>query len=341
MEIDKIGISIWVTTRCNMNCTYCYEEHSNQQRDISTDNIKNIVQFLIMQGRRRKIYTYSITFHGGEPLLCYPWIVEFIEQVKEEKFFWDKEVRYEMTTNALLLNDSNIPYLSKNIHDISVSIDGTRESHDSMRVTKNGVGTYSKVIENSKRLLEWKPDINARMTVNTQNIECFQDNINHLIECGFLNIIPSVDIWDKNWNSDNVCYIEDCNNYINKYKILHSDFDGEIGQLVSENRSRLVCDGGESSFQISPEGDIYPCSFCVDDKRYKCGNVSYGLDEVAVKRVNEVKNMKIEECKGCSNYDSCISTRCKFVNEKYCGKPEHPIPLLCYLEHLKLSGNVC
>ena len=337
MAIEKIGVSIWLTTNCNMNCTYCYEKDMKDKNDISLELIDQIISFLIKIGKTRKVDEFSIAFHGGEPLIKYSWIVEFIERIKKEEFFQNKVVQYEMTTNTLLLNEDKIKFLSENIQKISVSLDGAKQSHDSMRIRKDGSGTHDEVIRNSLKLLQVKPDINARMTVNTKNIYDFQENLDYVVGYGFQNIIPVIDIWDKAWEESNALLIEQCNTYIRTYHERNEEFKGNIEQLIPDNFNRLICDGGTHSFNISPMGDIYPCSFWVGDPKYWCGNVVQGLDKNALQKIECVKNTEMSECKGCNNYDLCISSRCKFVNERYWGNAGKAIPIVCYMEHLKIK----
>lgn len=57
-----------------------------------------------------------------------------------------------MTTNAMLINESNIEKMKKTgMTTISISLDGLEQSHDEFRGVK---GFYSKIIENIKKLKE-------------------------------------------------------------------------------------------------------------------------------------------------------------------------------------------
>lgn len=57
-----------------------------------------------------------------------------------------------MTTNAMLINESNIEKMKKTgMTTISISLDGLEQSHDEFRGVK---GSYSKIMENIKKLKE-------------------------------------------------------------------------------------------------------------------------------------------------------------------------------------------
>lgn len=54
---------IHLTEKCNLNCKYCYENKND--KDISFNNIKSLIDYEISQKNKYSI----ITFYGGEPLL--------------------------------------------------------------------------------------------------------------------------------------------------------------------------------------------------------------------------------------------------------------------------------
>ena len=54
---------IHLTEKCNLNCTYCYENKRN--KDISLEDIQNLIDCEIDRKQKYSI----IIFYGGEPLL--------------------------------------------------------------------------------------------------------------------------------------------------------------------------------------------------------------------------------------------------------------------------------
>ena len=333
MAVNRISVAIWVTNNCNMNCRYCYEKKKVKKENLSDDKINTILMFIRNIGIEKDVNSFCITFHGGEPLIQYLWIKKFISSIKKNEYFDNKEVRYELTTNGLLLNDEIIDYLNEHFDDVSVSIDGTKETHDSMRIYKNGRGTYDDVITNVKKFLDKNDGINARMTVNSRSIFNFEKNIEAVVSVGFKHIIPVIDIWDNDWNFENIKHIKYANSFINEYQEKYSYID--IAPIIPSSNKKLICDGGKTSFCISEDGWIYPCSFCVGEDKYRCGHISNGLDIIELEKIDNINRSIIEECRGCNNYHSCVSVRCKIVNELFNGSFDMPIPLLCYMEHIK------
>lgn len=132
-----------------MDCTYCYE-CNKMVRSTSYDVLDGIVNFIVEKQRSCSDKTVSIVTHGGEPLIEFDKIQYFIKRLNEKV----KNVQYIITTNATLLTDLMIDFLSQHYSEISVSIDGIQSAHDANRVFANKKGSYAVVVEKAKKLLE-------------------------------------------------------------------------------------------------------------------------------------------------------------------------------------------
>lgn len=120
-----MNYTVFFTNQCNMDCTYCYERNK-MVRSISYDVLDDIVNFIVDQQRSCSDKTVSVVTHGGEPLIEFDKIQYFIKRLDEKV----KNVQYIITTNATLLTDLMIDFLSQHYSEISVSIDGIQSAHD-------------------------------------------------------------------------------------------------------------------------------------------------------------------------------------------------------------------
>ncbi len=176
-----VTLTIFVTSRCNALCNHCFywKELSDGKDDISICNLEKLANNL--NGLRQILLT------GGEPFLR-------DELAEISKIFHRKGVRaVTIPTNGLLTE--RIVNLASDIlkstdldsFKINVSLDGTREIHDSIR---NVPGGYDKALETVIRLKELKRlnknfDISISMVItgdNHSNMEAF------LPEVGMLNV---------------------------------------------------------------------------------------------------------------------------------------------------------
>ena len=76
------SITITLTQRCNLACTYCYEHHkSNKTVDIN--EAKRIID--IELSNRHNIDSFEFDLFGGEPFLAFDLIKEITAYICEKK----------------------------------------------------------------------------------------------------------------------------------------------------------------------------------------------------------------------------------------------------------------
>ena len=67
-------LSIYLTERCNLSCTYCYI-NKNCRKELNFATLKKAVDFFYYNSGTHK----SFSFLGGEPLLAYPILLKTID----------------------------------------------------------------------------------------------------------------------------------------------------------------------------------------------------------------------------------------------------------------------
>ena len=329
--------SIFVTQRCNLRCKYCYEHGNVASGDMSKKIADKTIDFIM-----RKIVSYdenmplSIIFHGGEPLMNFD-LIKYITS-KLEYLVKDRKIIYSMTTNATLLNDEIISFISNKIDNISVSIDGTRESNNYNRVFENGEGSYDIVIENLCRLYKTNKNIRIRMTFTPDTVSCIYKGVHNLVSRGFDNIVVAMDFQNNEWNRNHICIIEDEIRKLIELNSKYPDLYINLTDLCSMNTERGHCFGGISSFAIGSNGDIYPCIICVGKKKYGIGNVfNEFVDENRIDEIYDLNYLDNKVCDTCSRQKYCVTNRCKLINDVVRGSFDYRIPIMCVLEDVNLN----
>ncbi|PXV93385.1 uncharacterized protein C8E03_102153 [Lachnotalea glycerini] len=313
-----MNITFWTTMDCNLNCKYCYNRASNNIKkeymtaDVIYQGIK-LITALPQFNTDEQIY---INFHGGEPLMnC-----DAIELIMDiiEKCIPRTSITYGLTTNGTLSSDKQLKILNK-IDNISVSIDGNEKNHNRYRIYTNGCGSFDKVIETAKKLHKIKT-IRVRTTITPKTLSSMSDIVCFLIEEGFKEIVPVLDMFDKRWKDEdeNLIFLEF--RKIKEYLENKNCDDVSVGWVSkSPITKKGVCDGGVTSFHILPSGDIYPCSLVAGEKRWLIGKTSEGLYQEKIQMVQDLNKKNTDSCVGCNFYDFCPSSRCKLINEKITG----------------------
>ena len=105
-----IQCSLYVTDRCNLDCSYC-TEYDNAQPHPATEDLKTWLRKI------QELGTMRITLVGGEPLL-HPDIVEIVRYARELGF------ATSLTTNGFLLNQSLVAALEEaGLQVMQISVD--------------------------------------------------------------------------------------------------------------------------------------------------------------------------------------------------------------------------
>lgn len=330
-----MNFSIFFTNKCNMNCSYCYEKNKKEQ-SMDRDTINEVIDFIVQQHNINQNEKVTIVTHGGEPLLEFENIKYLIEKLNTKV----NNIHYIITTNATILTDTMIDYIIKHFSEISISIDGIEKAHDANRVFPNGQGTYSTVYPNVKKILT-KYNVKARMTINPQTTPYLFENIKHLLNIGFRNIVPVPDMYCNYWTEADINALFEQGKMIIDY-IKNYPHITNIG-MINDALSKLAnapCNGGLTTFSIDTDGSIYPCLASVGNQEFVLGSVGRGIDQEKVRMISEWDAVNVESCIGCSRYDYCISTRCRIINKLLCGELHTPSPTVCNIENLKVKLSV-
>src|SRR5579871_2781762 len=118
-----------VTNQCNLACTYCYEYSADRiaQQDgkpkyMSADIAESAVEMLIKESAGRE--GLHVTFFGGETLLNFPVMRSTVEYATRRVAELGKRIEFSLTTNATLLTEEIVEFLSEHRIGVTVSVDG-------------------------------------------------------------------------------------------------------------------------------------------------------------------------------------------------------------------------
>lgn len=326
MGINKeVQIIVWVTTKCNMKCSYCYEK-DKPFRDLNDNILFNIHNFISAHMHKVGSTKCTIRFHGGEPLLNWKAVETVIELTENIGF----DIKYELTTNGLLLDNILEKDSLKKINNIWVSIDGTIGTLQRTRGLKNI--DASKLINNCIKILKIREDITARITLKKEEIKNLKENILFLIDIGFRNIIPVFDVLEKNWDNQSLRQYNEQIEYIQRIIDKNIKIFGLKDNFIHK---KGLCNGGIYNLNIYVDGNIYPCLITAGKKDFICGNVYNGVNYNWIRKLDQINNVELLECKECTYKDFCINTRCKFYNKVVMGCYSKPNPGLCAIENFR------
>ena len=333
--------TFWVTTKCNMRCKYCYEANMNELDDMTREVAEEAITYIFREMQNNSDSELQVRFHGGEPLLNTDIIRYLCESINKK--FKGFDLTFSITTNGTVQTEEAKMVLCKHMDDISISIDGEKKYNDSFRVYKSGDGTYDDAMEMALFLKSTIPidRLNIRMTYNSDTAGYLSGNIIHFIDSGFTEIIPAPDMWDSSWTIESILDIEKQLLIVKEY-VDKIGKDINVGGFFDRSYTRIgKCQGGTTSIQIMPNGDLYPCSFSTNCEELCIGSVFKKTANHNIEKLKQIYDEENTVCAGCSFYSCCKNTRCKLINYALTGDFFEPSWIACEIEKLeyRLSKN--
>ncbi len=163
-EIKVVPISgyvIKVASRCNLNCSYCYEYNMG---DSSWKKMPKYMEEEVFSKTLHRIKSHcdehqfdniSISLHGGEPLLIgHERLASYLALADE--ILGGYRLTLGIQSNGLLLDEAYLALLRKYGVSLGISLDGVPEDNDVFRFYHNGKGSGEEVAS-KLRMLQGSP----------------------------------------------------------------------------------------------------------------------------------------------------------------------------------------
>lgn len=313
------ALCLHIAHDCNLACKYCFAEegeYHGRRALMSFEVGKKALDFLIANsGNRRNL---EVDFFGGEPLMNWQVVKDLVAYGREQEKIHDKNFRFTITTNGVLLNDEIQEFVNKEMDNVVLSLDGRQEVNDHMRPFRNGKGSYDLIVPKFQKLAESRNQQKyyVRGTFTRENLD-FSKDVLHFADLGFeqISIEPVVGEETDFYSIQE----EHLPQIFEEYDILakelikrekegrgvnffHFMIDLDGGPCISKRLSG--CGSGTEYLAVTPWGDLYPCHQFVGDEDFLMGNVDDGITRLEI----------AEEFRGCSVYskEKCKNCFAKF-----------------------------
>jgi uncharacterized protein len=345
------AMCLHVAHDCNMACKYCFGDKgafTGERSLMSLETGKRAIDFLLEHsGARRNL---EVDFFGGEPLMNFETVKALVEYGREREKVYNKNIRFTITTNGLLLDEVKSDYINETMDNVILSIDGRPAVNDRMRKTVNGKGTYDIITGNYQRFIaKRKGTYYVRGTFTRENLD-FSEDVRHLADKGFRNVSvepvvtdPAVSFALRDEDKDAILseYDRLADLYLEyakagkRFEFFHFNVDLNQGPCVVKRVSG--CGAGTEYVAVSPEGDIYPCHQFVGNRDFVLGNLYDGhFENKKYDEFNKAHIYNKEKCRGCWAKFYC-SGGCHANAYHMNGDILEPYALGCELEKKRLE----
>ena len=309
------ALCLHVAHTCNLSCDYCFAsqgKYHGERALMSFEVGKQAIDVLVANsGTRRNL---EVDFFGGEPLMnleVVKQIVTYARSIEKEK---NKNFRFTLTTNGLLLNEEVTEFLNRECHNVVLSLDGRKQVHDRLRRTPGGQGSYDIIVPKFQEFVKQRGDREYYMrgTFTHNNVD-FTKDLFHMLDLGFdkLSMEPVVCSPDDPYSLTEA----DIETLYEQYELLAEDMlkrqsegkgytfyhymlDLEHGPCVYKRISG--CGSGTEYLAVTPWGELFPCHQFVGDGKYSLGDVWKGVTNTEIRDEFKLCNAYARpDCKDC------------------------------------------
>ena len=346
------ALCLHIAHDCNLACRYCFAEegeYHGKRALMSLEVGKKALDFLIANsGSRRNL---EVDFFGGEPLMNWQVVRELVAYGREQEQKFDKNFRFTLTTNGVLLNDEVMEFCNREMGNVVLSIDGRKEVHDRMRPFRKGAGSYDLIVPKFQKFAESRHQDKyyVRGTFTHYNLD-FAADVLHLADLGFQQI--SIEPVVAPPTEDYAIRKEDLPVIMEQYDLLakemirrhregrgfnffHFMVDLTGGPCVYKRLSG--CGSGTEYLAVTPWGDFYPCHQFVGEEQFCLGNVDQGILRTDI--CNEFKQCNVyskQECSECFARFYC-SGGCAANSWNFTGKINDVYEIGCAMQRKRIE----
>lgn len=331
---NQLHIVLLVTTDCNFSCNYCYQDYDKMY--INSTFIDAFSKFI--ENNIMKYDGVYIEWFGGEPLLMRKKVIELSTKIQD--ICKSNNIPYigTITTNGFYLDEKTALNLIKSgIKFFQVTLDGDEQSHNVLRKSKNGKGSYDRITTNLINIKQNLPSnlffrIGVRNNVSKFNINnssypFFKENLDGDKRFSYFQF-PI-----KNWGGTQIESIKD--------DLIDDDadlIDTDEASNFSRPYSRRLCYVSKNNgFAVTPDLKVYKCHHFVGSYYIPKLNMMNLFGEISKNGIimsNEGAEVDWsyvnldEECKKCCYLPNCLFDRCplrKIEPTEICKKQQKKI----------------
>lgn len=254
-------LTINPTMSCNFKCWYCYETHLKRS-EMSPEMLEYTKKFITKRLSKYNCDMFHLSFFGGEPLLYYQNIVRpLVQHLIQESVVYNIPYSIGFTSNGYLLNDKIVEELKKyRVSSFQITLDGGKKAHNKVRYTHEGNDSYTKIVENVKKLLHVGISVVLRINYTIDNLSTVGTIINDFRnltadEKKFLQV-DLQRVWQDS-NSNNTILNEDL---LEKYMLSFKDIGIPVSAPIMDQVWNPCYADKTNQAVINYNGDVFKCT---------------------------------------------------------------------------------
>jgi len=264
------------TWYCNLRCKYCFVDKTGVSDDAPPMSYEMGARVIdALDAGLSNVRRITVHLYGGEPFTNLTAIEGMVDRVREKP---PGRFSFNATTNGTILSDRVIDIINKCNMGILLSLDGPMSIHDACRLQADGSPSHRKVI----RFLE---TVRARTPVSITAAAVIRSGSRLLEVTDYLRTLPidyikaqpvrlpggsPLSLTEEEWKfykEDIMAIAHQAIAEIESGKSPVDDrFNNRLLQMLSNADRMKFCDAGQTTFGITPNGDIRACLLLTSEK---------------------------------------------------------------------------
>ncbi|HET6487338.1 MAG TPA: radical SAM protein [Spirochaetia bacterium] len=310
-----VRITLCITLRCNLACSYCYVEKRPER--MSEETARKAVAFAFEHTPPDRPLEFG--FFGGEPLLEIGLLEEITHMAERHPRYDPMRVTFSVTTNGTIFSDRIAAFLRRHGVKTCISCDGPPEIQNLHRRGAAGEPTAALVEETTREALRALPRVLVNAVYGPATLDALPRTVEYLSGLGLRQIHLNAD-----YSADWACidpseiistYRRTAQRYLDWYRagIPHyiNLIDEKIavalrGGYLAQER----CQMGTGELAITPDGGIYPCERLIGTRNngpHRIGCLEHGIDPFRMDCRRRADGDRNRECETCPVRDYCMN----------------------------------
>jgi len=308
------SVTLFLTTACNLRCTYCYASAGDAPaRSMRLDVAQRGIDFVAANAASKGVGTFDINYHGGgEPSANWRVMTESLEYARRTAERLQLEPpRSSAATNGVLTNEQ-IDWIIANLDGgVSVSFDGLPAAHDRHRLTVLGQPSSERVMHTLRRFDAAGYPYGVRLTVTADLIAQLEDSVEFICThfgTNRIQVEPAYQLgrWREAPSAETDAFIAAYRRAQRRASARGRQIffsAARMGQL-----SNHFCGVTQDTFALSPDGNVSACyEVFSEDNRWS--NVffygrpsSEGRYQFDLRTLDHLRRQAVENreyCQGC------------------------------------------
>ena len=248
---------------------------------MSPATLENVVRKALRYAEGQVIFA----FQGGEPTLVGTAFYEKLLELQKRYNTGGVRIQNVIQTNGYRLDSALLDLFAREKFLVGISLDGTAQLHDRLRVDAAGNGAAAAVEETIRQLQERNVDFNILCVVSRDIADHAAPVFRCLKKYGYLQYIPCLDPFDGSRSQHSLTpdaygtfLRETFDLYYQEFRrgsfVSVRNFDNYLGILAGIPPENCAMRGQcAQNYLIEADGSVYPCDFYVLDQ-WRMGNIN-------------------------------------------------------------------